>query len=163
MRMGLVDLERGLLTVPLAKSGRRRHVVLSGAAAAVLRLQPRAPSQPFVFPSVRRPGHPIEGVRAVWARAKAAAALPPETRPHDLRHSFASFCVNDGVPLYDVSRLLGHTQQATTVRYAHLRNDRLLAIADAVGCIATGESGGAGAADADALIADRVRASTAAG
>jgi integrase len=80
-----VDLGRGILTVPRSKSGRRRHIVLSAAAAAVLQLQPRSPEQPFVFPSTRRPGKPIEGVRAVWARAKVASALPPETSLHDLR------------------------------------------------------------------------------
>lgn len=50
-----VDRDRGLLTVPLAKGGRRRHVVLSGAAIGVLRLQPRAPGQEFVFASPRCP------------------------------------------------------------------------------------------------------------
>ncbi len=115
--------------------------MLSSAAAAVLLLQPREPGQPFVFPSARRPGQPIEGVRSVWARAKAAAALPPETRLHDLRHTFASLCVNDAVSLYEVSKLLGHSNQAVTARYAHLRDDRLLAAADAVGRIATGGGG----------------------
>ena len=136
-----VDPDRRLLTVPLSKSGRRRHVVLSDAALAVLRLQPRARGQAFVFPSARRPGRAIEGVRAAWARAKAAAGLPAETRLHDLRHTFASVCVNGGVPLYDVSKLLGHATQATTTRYAHLRHDRLLDASNAVGTIATGNGG----------------------
>ena len=132
-----VDLGRGLLTVPLSKSGRRRHVVLSDAAAAVLRQQPRLPGQAHVFPSPRLPGRPLEGVRSAWARAKAAAALPPETRLHDLRHSFASLCIDNGVPLYDVSKLLGHSSQAVTARYSHLRDDRLREAADAVGAVAS--------------------------
>ena len=130
-----VDLERALLTVPRSKSGRRRHVVLSSAAVAILRLQPRVPSQVHVFPSPRIQGRPIESVRSAWARAKAAAGLPPGTRLHDLRHSFASLCVGDGVPLYDVSKLLGHSNQSVTVQYSHLRDDRLLAAANVVGSI----------------------------
>jgi integrase len=137
-----VDLKRGLLTVPLAKSGRHRHVVLSGAAIGVLLLQPRVLGREFVFASPRLPGRPIQGVRAAWARAKAAAGLPAETRLHDLRHTFASLCVNGSVLLYEVSKLLGHSSQATTARYAHLRDDRLLAAANAVGAIATDQSGG---------------------
>jgi integrase len=137
-----VDLGRGILTVPRSKSGRRRYIVLSAAAVAVLQLQSRSPGHPFVFPSTRRPGQPIEGVRAVWARTKTAAALPPETRLHDLRHTFASLCINDAVPLYEVSKLLGHSNQAVTTRYAHLRDDRLLAAANGVGRIATGGSDG---------------------
>jgi len=134
-----VDLDRQLLTVPRAKSGQRRHVVLSDAALAVLRVQPRsAAGHAFVFPSARLPDKPIEGVRAVWTRAKAAAGLPIETRLHDLRHTFASMCINRDVPLYSVSKLLGHSSQATTSRYAHLRNDTLREAANAVGTIATG-------------------------
>lgn len=49
--------------------------------------------------------------------------------------------MNGAVPLYDVSKLLGHSNQATTARYAHLRDDRLLA-ANAVGAIATDDGDG---------------------
>jgi integrase len=133
-----VDFERRLLTVPRAKSGQRRHVVLSDAALGVLRLQPRAFGQEFVFPSRRVPDKPIEGVRAVWARAKVAAGIPASTRLHDLRHTFASMCINGNVPLYNVSKLLGHSSPATTSRYAHLRDDTLLQAANAVGAAAVG-------------------------
>lgn len=131
-----IDVGRQLLTVPLAKSGRRRHVQLSDAAISVLLAQPRLPRQPYVFPSDRVPGQPLGGVRAVWARAKRAAGVPQSTRLHDLRHTFASLCVGRAVPLYDISKLLGHSNQLTTARYAHLRDDRLLDAANAVGGIA---------------------------
>jgi site-specific recombinase XerD len=48
-----------------------------------------------------------------------------------LRHSYASFLVNAGRTLYEVQRLLGHTQIKTTQRYAHLSQDTLLAAANA--------------------------------
>jgi site-specific recombinase XerD len=40
-----------------------------------------------------------------------------------MRHTAASWVVQDGVPLYDVQALLGHESFATTQRYAHLRPD----------------------------------------
>ena len=49
-----------------------------------------------------------------------------DVRIHDLRHSYASFLVNAGRSLYEVQRLLGHTQIKTTQRYAHLSHDTLL-------------------------------------
>ena len=51
---------------------------------------------------------------------------------HDLRHSYASFLVNAGRSLYEVQRLLGHTQIKTTQRYAHLSQDTLIDAANVV-------------------------------
>lgn len=41
-------------------------------------------------------------------------------RLHDLRHSFASWLVQDGLPITEVRRLLGHSSVSVTERYAHL-------------------------------------------
>jgi len=54
----------------------------------------------------------------------------PDLRIHDLRHSFASYVINAGHSLYEVQKLLGHTQVSTTQRYAHLSHDRLLTAAE---------------------------------
>jgi integrase len=43
--------------------------------------------------------------------------------PRVMRHTAASWLVQDGVPLYDVQALLGHESFATTQRYAHLAPD----------------------------------------
>lgn len=40
-------------------------------------------------------------------------------RPHDLRHTAASLLVAEGVPLFDVAKVLGHASLAVTMRYAH--------------------------------------------
>lgn len=53
-------------------------------------------------------------------RAARAAAGLAHVRYHDLRHTTASLMVQAGVDLYTVGRLLGHSAQATTARYAHL-------------------------------------------
>ena len=44
----------------------------------------------------------------------------PHLRLHDLRHSFASFMANKGIPVRLISELLGHSSIQTTLRYAHV-------------------------------------------
>ena len=44
---------------------------------------------------------------------------------HDLRHTFASWLVMEGVPLFEVSKLLRHASIQMTERYAHLAPDYL--------------------------------------
>ena len=79
----------------------------------------------LVFPSVR--GDKPIGLSATWCRIRQHAALP-DVRLHDLRHSFASIAITDGISLMVIGKLLGHALAETTERYAHLADE---AIADA--------------------------------
>ena len=56
-----------------------------------------------------------------------------DVRLHDLRHSFASVAVSGGASLPIIGALLGHTSSATTQRYAHLHDDPLRALSEAIG------------------------------
>jgi integrase len=58
----------------------------------------------------------------VWYPAIEAAGVR-RFPPRIMRHTAASWLVQDGVPLYDVQALLGHEDYATTQRYAHLAPD----------------------------------------
>ena len=58
-------------------------------------------------------------------------------RLHDLRHTHASILASLGLSLPIIGRLLGHTQPATTARYAHLMDDPLRAATERAGAIIT--------------------------
>ena len=91
---------------------RIRQIALNAATIALLRSVPRDPATPYLFRTR------LTGLFYPWNRIGRRAG-PPDVRPHDLRHSFASFLVNSGMSLYVVQDLLGHTQPRTIERYAH--------------------------------------------
>jgi integrase len=114
--------ERKLL-VPLSKSGKPRWIALSTSAMSLLDSIPKLAGCDYIFPSPIT-GRPCPSLWFPWRRIRARAGLQ-DVRLHDLRHSFASFLVNEGVSLYVVQALLGHANARTTQRYAHLASDTL--------------------------------------
>lgn len=56
-----------------------------------------------------------------------------DVRLHDLRHTYASICVTQGMSLQMVSKLLGHARASTSERYAHLAHDPISNAATQVG------------------------------
>ena len=126
-----VDWRRGTLLVARSKSGKPRKVILSDQAVAALKSIRRVKDNPHVFPSPET-GLPPPSLFNPWQRIRKRAGLP-DVRLHDLRHSFASFLVNEGVSIYVVQELLGHTQLRTTQRYAHLAGETLRSAAEVAG------------------------------
>ena len=69
-------------------------------------------------------GHTLGSIKRSFSTACKRAGIS-DFRIHDLRHTFASWLVTEGVPLLEVSRLLGHSTVKMTERYAHLAPDNL--------------------------------------
>lgn len=122
------DLERQAWRIPVSKSGKKRHVPLSEGAVALLQSIPVVKGCPYPFANPKTQ-KPFVSIFCSWNTARTLAGLP-DVRIHDLRHSFASFLVNAGRSLYEVQKILGHTQIKTTQRYAHLSQDALVAAAN---------------------------------
>jgi len=53
------------------------------------------------------------------------AKLNEKLHFHSLRHTFASWLAQDGVSLYELQRLLGHSDIAVTEVYSHLQPEQL--------------------------------------
>jgi integrase len=85
------------------------------------------PSHDLVFTVVGRQG--IEGmgheqVARIWQDIRRKAGVP-RVRIHDLRHFAATTMLDAGVPLPNVSEILGHGQTSTTANiYAHAVRSR---------------------------------------
>ena len=139
------DLSGGTWTKPSShvKQKRQHTVPLSAPALALLAaLQASAGTNPLVFPSPRT-GRQIVTIETAWKALRRTADLPG-VRIHDLRHSFASALAASGASLQLIGSLLGHSQIATTARYAHLADDARREAVERVGVLVTGGAGGSG-------------------
>lgn len=132
MKFADVSIEQRIWTVPyqLSKSKRTRHIPLNDSALEILAQIERKPGIDYVFANPET-GKPFVSVFKPWNRIRTKAGLP-KCRLHDLRHAYASMCVNNGCTIYEVSQLLGHADTRVTQRYAHLSKTTMLNAANSV-------------------------------
>jgi integrase len=72
------------------------------------------PQWDLVFPTATGRPRTAANQHKAWKRLLKRAGLPTSTKFHDLRHSAATLALAHGVPLFDVSRMLGHASVSTT-------------------------------------------------
>ena len=113
--LNLADSKMGPRTVWLNDEARTILDVLR-----TLRDASEAPSE-YVFPHPQNVGRPLGDIGAFWRRHRGRIGIS-DVRLHDLRHSFASEAVRQGVPIPIVSKLLGHSKIEMTMRYIHSSN-----------------------------------------
>jgi integrase len=115
-----VDFDRGLLLLPDSKTG-KKTIVLNAPALAVLNGLDRIGEHVIAGAKLDKPRSDL---KRPWKLVRRVAGLEG-LRIHDLRHTYASFGAGGGLGLPIIGKLLGHTQAATTNRYAHLDSDPL--------------------------------------
>lgn len=132
-----VDLARRLAWVhpDQAKARRAIPVPLNDDAMAAVEKQIGKHSE-LVF-TFR--GQPVEQLStAAWSKAKKRAGIA-DFRWHDLRHTWASWHVQNGTPLFALQELGGWESFEMVRRYAHLAADHLAPWADRL--VTSGERG----------------------
>jgi integrase len=129
LKWDYVDSEHGCLNLPDSKTG-AKAIQLNTGALDVLNGIPRSHS-PWVLRG-RNGDNPLVNLEKPWRRIRERVDLL-DVRLHDLRHSFASVGAAAGSSLVVIGALLGHTQPATTARYAHLASDPLKEAVNAIG------------------------------
>lgn len=103
------------LTASMTKTKHSRRIPFKGRVYDILNERKREfPKQPFPYLKTT--------VVNKWAKLRKALGLAHDDEfvLHALRHTYASRLVDEGVSIYDVKKLLGHTQITTTERYAKL-------------------------------------------
>lgn len=147
LRWGHLDWGNNLLYVVDSKNREGRPVYLTEPMRRVLAELPPGGPDDLVFTTGA--GRPVVWLSKTFARVVQALGLndgvsDPRERVcfHTLRHTYASWAVMAGVPLYVVGRAIGHRTLTMTKRYAHLAPDSYRAAFEAVA--AWQENGGTG-------------------
>jgi len=142
-----IDVTSAVWTVPRTKNGRSRRIMLSDAALDVLaKTKNRARElglvvapEEYMFVNPRTKTR-YDSFHIAYYKARDLAGLS-DVRIHDLRHTYASLLINNGVSLYEVQELLGHSSPSMTQRYAHLLPNRLHSRTEIVSRILDGACG----------------------
>jgi len=108
----------------LTKSKKIRTIPLNVKALQILTARERSKQSNIIF---TYKGLPIKQdyISKTFKKFIKKADLNIKLNFHSLRHTFASWLVQRGVSIYEVSKLLGHSDIKVTEIYSHLRVEDL--------------------------------------
>jgi integrase len=121
--------------VSTTKTGEERRIGIGARTVAVLKahrqrqLEERMAASSWadpglVFPNTKGKIRRRDSVMRSLRRLLEEAGLSPKVRFHDLRHTAGTLALRQGIPLHTVSKMLGHSDPAMTLRrYAHVLED----------------------------------------
>jgi integrase len=114
-----VDFERGVLSLPDSKGG-KKDVELPPQAVDMLRAMRAVDKGDWIVPGHVRNSHMVSPARPWHAICKRAKL--PAMRLHDLRHTYGTMASLSGLSLREVADLLGHKSTVSTMRYVNAAN-----------------------------------------
>ncbi|QTN29981.1 site-specific integrase [Rhodoferax sp. AJA081-3] len=116
-----IDIANRVWRIPASdsKSKKVATVFLNESAIWVLNQLQVEGVKGYVFVH-ERTKKPYSGIEKTWYAIRKLASISEKVRVHDLRHTYASMLVTSGRSLYEVQKLLSHSDPKVTMRYAHL-------------------------------------------
>ena len=111
------QIRNGFIYLTTTKTNEPRQIPINKTLQALFQSLPRHIKSDFVF--CDRNGKPFGDIKKSFNAALKKAGIV-DFHFHDLRHTFASWMVMRGASLKAVAEILGHSDIATTQRYAHL-------------------------------------------
>jgi integrase len=135
LKWNQVSFKDGLLILDnqsnITKSKRVRSLPLSISALQILSDRKLKSDSEFDFVfSLDNKIMTQDRISKVFKSYVIKSNLNPKLKFHSLRHTFASWLVQRGVNIYEVSKLLGHSDIKVTEIYSHLKPENLKSAVD---------------------------------
>ena len=126
VRVNDIDGSRNVLWVRHGKGNKDRGVPLPATLLDELRSYWREYRPPnWLFAGSTGQPLDVSNLQRAFQKARRVAGLRQPATCHTLRHCYATHLLEAGTDLPTLQRLLGHSHLSTTLRYLHLRSDRL--------------------------------------
>lgn len=130
LRWADVEIEKGTLILWDTKNTTTRIAFMTEEVKKIFTSKVKDHESAYVFKDIS--GNKIKGVSNTFNRAVESIGLNSDVIDkrmkfvfHSLRHTFASWLVENGEDLYTVMKLMGHSDIKMTQRYAHLAKGKL--------------------------------------
>jgi integrase len=121
-RMKVGDYQRGKVHVPVSKSGKPRDITLTAEGRAFFTaLTIGRPPEALIFPRWDGTAWQPQNQMTPMLQTCRAAQIKPPIGFHQLRHSYASISIMNGMPMMIVAQNLGHADLSMVQKhYGHL-------------------------------------------
>ena len=113
------------VTEPKTKNSVRTVALSQQAVDLLVQEHEQHPGNPILFPSPRTGGYwSPDAVSRINRKLLKNAGIEEHVRFHDLRHTFATMALQNGMDVKTLSAMLGHVSAATTLDiYTHITDD----------------------------------------
>jgi integrase len=120
-----IDIFRRTIIVIKTKNHKPRTIPMNETIYQMLLRRSKVRSMTgYVFTTSNGTRHRARNLIREFEKAKEKAGIE-NFRFHDLRHTAATWMIQSGIDIYTVSKILGHKDIKTTMRYAHHCPDSL--------------------------------------
>lgn len=132
LKLNQVDFDECIIRV-LGKGKKDRIIPLGNTALNYLKLYIneyrafilKTKNSEYVFVNKNGTGISRQGFFKILKKIAKESGIDKEVSPHTLRHSFATYLLNNGADLRVIQELLGHENLVTTEIYSHLSNKKI--------------------------------------
>jgi site-specific recombinase XerD len=125
-----IESERMMIRVEQGKGRKDRYTLLPQSLLDLLRQYWQAcrPGSWLFFAKDKDKPMDVSTAQKIYYLAKDKAGIHKGTGIHTLRHCFATHLLDQGVDIFTIKQLMGHTALKTTSRYLHTTDNKIAAV-----------------------------------